>query len=97
MTIDATLADQEARHGSFPDQCETASALKALLHASKRWRTMTPVQREALDMIAVKLARICNGNPDDVDHWHDLQGYARLVEIAIQPEPDVLPAIVKMR
>jgi hypothetical protein len=37
-------------------------------------------QREALDMIAHKIGRILNGDPNYADSWHDLEGYARLVE-----------------
>ena len=36
-------------------------------------------QREAIDMIIHKLGRIINGNPDKVDHWTDIAGYAKLV------------------
>jgi hypothetical protein len=38
------------------------------------------MQREALDMILHKIARIVNGNPNETDHWHDIAGYATLVE-----------------
>ena len=36
-------------------------------------------QLEALDMIAHKIARIINGDPDYADSWHDIAGYAKLV------------------
>jgi hypothetical protein len=36
-------------------------------------------QREALDMIAHKIARIINGDPDYADSWVDIAGYATLV------------------
>jgi hypothetical protein len=38
------------------------------------------VEREALDQIAVKLARICAGDPACADHWRDLAGYAWLAK-----------------
>jgi len=38
------------------------------------------VQRQALRVIVDKLARILNGDPDYIDSWHDLCGYATLVE-----------------
>ena len=40
---------------------------------------LAPDQIEALEMIAHKIARILNGNPDTHDHWHDIAGYATLV------------------
>jgi hypothetical protein len=30
-------------------------------------------------MIVHKIGRIVNGNPDKVDHWDDIAGYATLV------------------
>jgi len=41
-------------------------------------RLGAPVQREALDQIVVKLARICAGDPACSDHWRELAGYAWL-------------------
>jgi len=31
-------------------------------------------------MILHKIARIVNGDPDYTDSWHDIAGYAKLVE-----------------
>jgi hypothetical protein len=36
--------------------------------------------QESLDMICHKMARILNGNPYHFDSWHDIIGYARLIE-----------------
>jgi hypothetical protein len=41
---------------------------------------MPPQQRECLDMVAHKLGRILNGNPNYVDSWTDIIGYVTLVE-----------------
>ena len=46
----------------------------------RNWAKLDPDQREALEMIAHKMARILNGDQDHLDSWHDIQGYARLVE-----------------
>lgn len=35
--------------------------------------------KEALDMIAVKLSRICTGDPTYLDNWDDIAGYAACV------------------
>jgi hypothetical protein len=43
------------------------------------WESLSYQQAEALDMIASKLSRImCN--PNHKDSWHDIAGYATLVE-----------------
>lgn len=44
------------------------------------WDLLTPVAKQALTVIADKIARILNGDPNYADNWHDIQGYAKLVE-----------------
>ena len=44
------------------------------------WHRLDPDMKEALEMISLKVARILNGDADVTDHWHDIAGYARLVE-----------------
>jgi hypothetical protein len=44
-----------------------------------RWK-LSVSQREALEMILHKIARILNGDPNFKDSWTDIIGYARLVE-----------------
>jgi hypothetical protein len=73
------LNEREASHGDFRDTSETAQALKNTLRNSANWRNMNGAQREALDMIANKLARVCNGDANFLDHWVDVAGYATLV------------------
>ncbi len=44
------------------------------------WNSLDSDQKVALEMIAHKIARIINGNPSHVDSWHDIAGYATLIE-----------------
>jgi hypothetical protein len=55
--------------------------IKRLLadHAAKHDKTFSDDQWEALEMIVHKIGRIVNGNPNKVDHWVDIAGYAKLV------------------
>lgn len=39
---------------------------------------LTPTQLESLDMILHKCGRILSGDPNEPDHWRDIEGYARL-------------------
>ena len=41
---------------------------------------LSPTQELALTMIFLKISRILSGNPDFLDHWHDIAGYALLEE-----------------
>lgn len=44
------------------------------------WERLDPVKRQALTVIADKVARILSGDPEYADNWHDIAGYARLAE-----------------
>lgn len=46
----------------------------------KPWEYLDPVKRQALTVIADKIARILSGDPNYDDNWHDIQGYAKLAE-----------------
>lgn len=80
MSIESTLAERGARYGNFADHAEIAQALQDTLRATAGWVRLAADQRQALTVIADKIARMLNGDPDYVDNWHDIIGYARLVE-----------------
>ena len=79
--VQATLDERGNRYGDFTDNAELSQALKHVIEVSVSWQDrMTPLHREGLTMILQKIARIVNGDPNYADNWHDIQGYARLVE-----------------
>ena len=47
---------------------------------------MSDSHAESLDMIASKLAQILAGNPNEADHWLDIEGYARLARERIKTD-----------
>jgi len=76
--LDTMLTERGKRYGDFADHARvTQDILRALFAEAPQ---LTNVHREALHMIAHKLGRIVCGDPDYVDSWHDIAGYARLVE-----------------
>lgn len=79
--VDETLDNRAQDYGKFKDGAELMQGIKRLLadHAAKHNRTFADDQWEALEMIVHKIARIVNGNPDKVDSWVDIAGYATLV------------------
>jgi hypothetical protein len=79
-TIDATLAERGSRYGSFATQAAIEQALADRLASEAGWSRLAPDQKSAVQMILVKLARIVNGDPDYPDNWHDIIGYAKLIE-----------------
>jgi hypothetical protein len=78
--ISATLAERGGRYGSFAAQAAIEQDLMARLAEAPRWSALAPDQKSAVQMICVKLARITNGDPDYADNWHDIIGYARLID-----------------
>ena len=78
--IEATLEQRGERYGTFLANATTAQALKAVMHSAPGWETMAPDQKEGLEIIASKISRALTGDPSYVDNWHDIAGYATLVE-----------------
>lgn len=77
--IDATLAERGQRYGKFTGHAAVTQHLKEVMRVHKGWLNLAPDQRECLDMVAHKVGRILNGDPDYHDSWHDIVGYAKLV------------------
>lgn len=80
MSIMDTLAARHGTHGSFTEGAAVSQAICKTLRGGANWGGLDATQREAIEMIAHKMARIVSGNPDFADHWHDIMGYARLAE-----------------
>lgn len=80
--VQATLEERGKRYGDFADHAKIAQAIKAAMYSagSDKWGTLPDMHKQALETIADKIARILNGDPNYPDNWHDIQGYARLVE-----------------
>lgn len=76
--IDTLLAERETTYGSFRDHACISQGLVSAMSTGK-WNDLSCGQKEALEMIAHKIARILNGNPDYLDNWVDIAGYAQLV------------------
>lgn len=79
--VDEVLDQRAVDYGAFKDGAALMQGMKRLLadHAQKHSKTFADDQWEALEMIVHKIGRIVNGNPDKVDHWTDIAGYAKLV------------------
>lgn len=81
MNIDETLESRRSCYGgSFLEQSQISQSIKSAFHNSPNWKRMRVDQREALEMIGTKISRILYGDPNYIDSWHDIAGYARLIE-----------------
>lgn len=75
-----TLKERGDRYGSFEGQSVLCQALKGVMKASAGWDRLSFAQKESLEMIQHKTARILNGDPNYADSWHDIAGYATLID-----------------
>lgn len=80
QTIEATLTERGSRYGDFESVAGTTRALMRVLGNGDTFEELSAAQYEALHMICSKMARIVNGDPDYKDNWHDIGGYAKLIE-----------------
>jgi len=94
MSIENTLAERGNRYGDFTDHARICQQLKNTMYNANTdrglqltWEKLSDVQKQALEVIADKIARILSGDPNYADNWHDIQGYAKLVEDRL-PKPE---------
>ena len=80
QSVDATLTERGNRYGKFKDHAELSQKLKEAMYCTDGWEYLSADMREALEMIQHKIARILNGDPTYADSWHDIAGYAKLVD-----------------
>lgn len=98
-SVEATLAQRGSRYGDFTDHANLCQGLMFRLQTFCKpdkemeegfrvpWRhDLNDVQRQALTVIMDKVARILSGDPNYDDNWHDIQGYAKLVEDRLPKE-----------
>jgi ribosomal protein S16 len=79
--VDAILNERAGNYGPFATQATIAQQLKhvAASHAIAIGAELSHDKIEALEMIFSKISRILNGDPNHLDSWTDIAGYATLV------------------
>lgn len=77
--VDQTLNQRGQRYGEFKTHAQITQDLKEVMRLTDNWELLQPFQVEALEMIAHKIGRILNGDPNYDDSWIDIAGYAKLV------------------
>lgn len=84
--VDAILAERGSRYGTFENHARISQALKRAMHDSPNWSKLTDVQKEGLEMIQHKVARMLNGDPSYLDNIIDVVGYATLVKDVMEAD-----------
>ena len=80
--IQEILAERGSRYGKFSSHAAITQTIKDVMCGAvvdTNWARLSGSQKEALDMVAHKIGRILNGDPDYVDSWMDIIGYTQLV------------------
>ncbi len=78
MNLKDDLKARDKSHGCFCKTARISQSIKWVMRHEGDWTKLTHIQMEALDCIAMKIARIISGNQDWLDSWYDIQGYAEL-------------------
>ena len=90
-STEETLKERGERYGKFSSHAEITQNLKLAMlegrhmapetteRVTSRVAKMQHDQVECLEMIAHKIGRILNGDPNYGDSWRDIAGYATLV------------------
>lgn len=80
-SVEATIRDRGKTYGDFKDVAATSYELQQVMLRAMNGRGLnSPEKSEALKMICTKIARLLHGDPNDVNSWHDIAGYATLAE-----------------
>lgn len=86
VRLEQVLAKRDEKYGPFKSQGVISQSIKDALRDTDRYYDLDPDMREALEMIANKISRVLNGDPNYVDHWIDIAGYATLIAVRLKKE-----------
>lgn len=75
--LQSVLNERGAEYGDFEDISSLCQTFKETIALASY--NLEPFHREALEQIVHKMSRILNGNPDHMDSWFDIAGYAQCV------------------
>ena len=87
-TIKETLSQRQEQYGSFEDVAMFTEQMVDVMRKGY-YEKLAYNQKMALYMICSKMARIVNGNPNHKDSWHDIAGYATLIDNELVSEKDM--------
>lgn len=84
--VEATLVNRDQTHGDYREVASLYCGLKRVIgdYLHKTGKQIPTDVQMSLDMILVKIARIVAGNPLFHDHWHDVEGYSRLISREVE-------------
>ena len=98
--INEILAERGTRYGCFFGHATISQDIKDSLRSNRNWHRLSADKRESLEMIAHKMARIMNGDPEYIESWRDIEGYSKLIRDTLETtegatDGRVVPQVVK--
>lgn len=93
VDIKKVLDERGSQYGDFRTQGYIAQRMKEIARDTPGYDRMEDYQREAVDMILHKLSRLLNGNPNFVDTWVDIEGYAKCVYTRLEKGIDTISPV----
>ena len=87
QSIDTMLRERGSRYGLFSGHAYITQSIKEAMKDSLNWHGLASDQKEALEMVAHKIGRILNGDPNYLDSWVDIVGYTQLVIDRLKGDP----------
>lgn len=91
------LNERRGQHGSLVNHARVSQAMKQAMRDSLGWDLLADDMKEAADMIVHKLARTLSGNPNYIDHYRDIAGYAQLVVDRLQETDGAIDSVTVMK
>lgn len=86
-TVAGTLDERGREYGDFMSNSVIIQNVKLAMRDSRGgFFVLEPDAKQSLDEIATKIGRIVCGNNSNIDHWRDIEGYARLVRERLERE-----------
>lgn len=74
------LHSRGKKYGDYSRMANIAQGMKAQARSGASWPAMPPHQRESIEMILLKIARMVEGDPNEQDNFDDILGYATLMK-----------------
>jgi hypothetical protein len=78
MTTEPPIDERHETHGDYTNTAQVSQHLKTTMRNARNWNRLSCDKKESLDLIMTKVSRIMSGEPNDPDHWLDIEGYAKL-------------------
>lgn len=85
--VNETIKQRFSVHGDYTTAATFKDRLISQCSELPNWKKLGPDGRETVRMIVEKLGRIMLGDCDFPDHWHDIAGYATLMERSLESRP----------